>query len=1271
MLWKSLLQVSCLVLCAGPTQGRIYTARKKPASSSSQRHRMGPHMCHSPIGAGSGCCPGWAPSPSTGQCVLPICPFGCGSGSCIAPNVCSCRGGQQGITCPDEGAATDFLVQYVEGIHGKASSLSCLSMMCEQSCQLISGMPVCSCFHGYSLSKDGRSCYDVDECSRSRGPGLCQQQCRNSLGSYRCYCYHGYQIASNGRSCIPVKAMAAADAQGACGEYGCTLTCNHGGCEHVSRVCPPGFTMSEMVNGVTCTDIDECETASCEGICLNTDGGFVCECRPGMQLSADRQSCVDIDECSGNRAPCQQRCRNSYGSYRCSCSTGFHLQGNGHSCTDINECRRPGGARLCQHSCHNTFGSFLCVCRAGFRLNVDKVTCDDVDECSLPANHTPPPCLHLCTNTVSSYFCSCHQGYQLAPDGHSCEESTDAGAAPAPVLSSHPEGLPTRSVPPYPRGFMNGPPAHPSFSPSHYYFRPTPGTVPPPWQVKVSTSTSLHSSTSLPVTHPSTPSVPAPTTRSVGAPLTGTLLPPTAMTKTPVELLTAVFPPPILSSPTPTTMAMAVPLITSSTARTPPPPVPPTAKTHVEPITTTLLFMSSPDSFPKKPTLVPLATSPSMSTPISKSLQGQITTTPPAPKTHTTLSELTSRFSGTLHALRTPWPTFTATLSQAALKSKTELAQSATTLYPPLAQKASKVSHISLRGDISPPPFLQPTPESPSDSMMPGLQPQIPAPLPGGCLYQGEWHTTGSHWTERGCLYCTCLAGSVLCENVNCSVSCSHPVPVPGQCCPSCEGCLYDGIARAEGDVFPLTFDDCSVCICIAGNVTCISPDCPPVTCLDPVMSECCLRCPAQCIFHGRTLPHGAEFNRDGDKCSSCVCRNGEVECTFAPCPTLDCPREDWLLEPGQCCFRCQELLAVTGCPVDDNGIEFPIGQIWSPGDPCEICVCQADSSVACKRTDCLETCPHPILVPGQCCPDCSAGCSYGRTVVQNNESFPSPSDPCLTCICLLGSVACSPIDCTISCTYPFHAEGECCPVCRDCTYEGRKVLDGQSFMLEKDACTQCTCQRGEVSCEKITCQLSCSEPYTPPGECCATCSECLYEGQVLEDGGYYVSQTDPCILCHCEAGNVYCEWKGDVCPQLVCEEAPIHPPGACCAICPDEDLPPLDGSIPYHFEEMEPVKGFRNPRGVTHPVVSAVHLMSPHPRSQHAKPQRDILQRKIAHLVPLQKLAAKGQAAHLPQDVAGSSKELHSNTVVRTAAPSSLHELRSQGSIFVHHESR
>uniref|UniRef100_H0Z7M8 VWFC domain-containing protein n=1 Tax=Taeniopygia guttata TaxID=59729 RepID=H0Z7M8_TAEGU len=162
---------------------------------------------------------------------------------------------------------------------------------------------------------------------------------------------------------------------------------------------------------------------------------------------------------------------------------------------------------------------------------------------------------------------------------------------------------------------------------------------------------------------------------------------------------------------------------------------------------------------------------------------------------------------------------------------------------------------------------------------------------------------------------------------------------------------------------------------------------------------------------------------------------------------------------------------------------------VWSfPLDRSGLRAIPADGSVSCQRTDCVETCPYPIRIPGQCCPDCSAGCTYMGRIFSNNETFPSALDPCLSCICLLGSVACSPLECAIVCSYPFHPEGRCCPICEDCNYQGRKVENGQSFIPEGQPCTRCTCQLGEVSCEERPCPRSCSEPHTLPVGCCPSC---------------------------------------------------------------------------------------------------------------------------------------------------------------------------------------
>uniref|UniRef100_A0A2R9B4L6 von Willebrand factor C and EGF domains n=1 Tax=Pan paniscus TaxID=9597 RepID=A0A2R9B4L6_PANPA len=401
---------------------------------------------------------------------------------------------------------------------------------------------------------------------------------------------------------------------------------------------------------------------------------------------------------------------------------------------------------------------------------------------------------------------------------------------------------------------------------------------------------------------------------------------------------------------------------------------------------------------------------------------------------------------------------------------------------------ATPVPTASLLGNLRPPSLLQGevmgTPSSPRGPESPRL-----AAGPSPCWHLGAMHESRSRWTEPGCSQCWCEDGKVTCEKVRCEAACSHPIPSrDGGCCPSCTGCFHSGVVRAEGDVFSPPNENCTVCVCLAGNVSCISPECPSGPCQTPPQSDCCTCVPVRCYFHGRWYADGAVFSGGGDECTTCVCQNGEVECSFMPCPELACPREEWRLGPGQCCFACQEPTPSTGCSLDDNGVEFPIGQIWSPGDPCELCICQADGSVSCKRTDCVDSCPHPIRIPGQCCPDCSAGCTYTGRIFYNNETFPSVLDPCLSCICLLGSVACSPVDCPITCTYPFHPDGECCPVCRDCNYEGRKVANGQVFTLDDEPCTRCTCQLGEVSCEKVPCQRACADPALIPGDCCSSC---------------------------------------------------------------------------------------------------------------------------------------------------------------------------------------
>ena len=55
--------------------------------------------------------------------------------------------------------------------------------------------------------------------------------------------------------------------------------------------CSSGYTLSG--DGRTCVDNDECalEIDNCEQVCVNTDGGFSCECNSGFLLNPDLSTC--------------------------------------------------------------------------------------------------------------------------------------------------------------------------------------------------------------------------------------------------------------------------------------------------------------------------------------------------------------------------------------------------------------------------------------------------------------------------------------------------------------------------------------------------------------------------------------------------------------------------------------------------------------------------------------------------------------------------------------------------------------------------------------------------------------------------------------------------------------------------------------------------------------------------------------------------------------------------------------------------------------------
>uniref|UniRef100_A0A8C6V2U9 EGF-like domain-containing protein n=1 Tax=Neogobius melanostomus TaxID=47308 RepID=A0A8C6V2U9_9GOBI len=178
---------------------------------------------------------------------------GCERG-CTKPHVCSCPAGlilhHNKYTCTEDPCAT-----------------------CTHLCVEVGGKQECRCREGFKLGPRG-DCVDIDECSVDRT--LCSgygEACKNNEGSYECTCQDDYELVDE----VCVDTTLCFDCEHECEEV-------QGQLSPKQCYCPQGYIQDERDTGTVCTDIDECEEeAQCEYHCVNTFGGFFCECEEGFQ----------------------------------------------------------------------------------------------------------------------------------------------------------------------------------------------------------------------------------------------------------------------------------------------------------------------------------------------------------------------------------------------------------------------------------------------------------------------------------------------------------------------------------------------------------------------------------------------------------------------------------------------------------------------------------------------------------------------------------------------------------------------------------------------------------------------------------------------------------------------------------------------------------------------------------------------------------------------------------------------------------------------------
>ncbi|RVE48740.1 hypothetical protein evm_006634 [Chilo suppressalis] len=310
-----------------------------------------------------------------------------------------------------------------------------------------------NCQIGFELDEYG-ACYDIDECesNRHKCSGL-TEVCRNTMGGYLCECAPGFRRDLYTGACDLVTSSTSTTTSTTPAPTTTPVYYFWGYPEYrpatvrpfrPRNLCDAGFHLNSQTG--KCEDVNECVNgqANCATveICVNTEGGYRCECPPNWHIDEFQQRCVPNrthdqfpvgygnqpvytsvgdpvipqfpqGEIKGTNyidpeiTPIENR------GTVIRCPWGYRL-GDDSICADIDECAT--GEANCGplQICTNLPGGYTCSCPSGHRLSGDH-ECEDVDECALAGRN--PICSQNadCINTIGSYQCRCHEGFRSAP----------------------------------------------------------------------------------------------------------------------------------------------------------------------------------------------------------------------------------------------------------------------------------------------------------------------------------------------------------------------------------------------------------------------------------------------------------------------------------------------------------------------------------------------------------------------------------------------------------------------------------------------------------------------------------------------------------------------------------------------------------------------------------------------------------------------------------------------------------------------------------------
>uniref|UniRef100_A0A4W4HQ48 Neural EGFL like 2 n=1 Tax=Electrophorus electricus TaxID=8005 RepID=A0A4W4HQ48_ELEEL len=441
------------------------------------------------------------------------------------------------------------------------------------------------------------------------------------------------------------------------------------------------------------------------------------------------------------------------------------------------------------------------------------------------------------------------------------------------------------------------------------------------------------------------------------------------------------------------------------------------------------------------------------------------------------------------------------------------------------------------------------------------------------------------------------------------------------------DGCYCERTCSVSGEVYrdeEIWIVGCRNCTCLNGsveceNVYCPAPQCPPDTAPAYIPGACCKECQPVCLFRGRVYVEG-DRKSVHDSTGNCLlfeCRDRSmrrVEIESTPCPELNCPESEQITLTDRCCrvcrghdfcveshlrkcvenSQCVNLEAGAYCSCnngyravrDDSAYCQDVDECAEGRHYCRentvcmntpgsfMCVCHTGyiriddySCTAQQHCSLAAALTHDITVCRLVVCDCVCvrGCSAAQCdgLCHNGGSCFAPD----TCVCQQGFTGkrCeTDIDECVtgrhSCandTVCFNVDGgyDCrCPHGKNCTgdclHEGKVKHNRQIWVLDDDRCSVCSCQSGLVMCRRMVCD--CENP-TVDVLCCPECdprlsSQCLHQNGLLtySNGDTWVEN---CQQCQCLRGAVDC-WPVACAPAPPDCELVAVPEGECCPRC-------------------------------------------------------------------------------------------------------------------------